>query len=342
MGAHFNRFYHGQDGLSRTAPWSYVIYHSTVAQAIDQNTDSASSVGLHSASVRPMGLRLSPDILLPGQLKRSVHEGRADRFDALVGHFLEKYKQGLAGVDAPGGVRAPLFGDHLAARRSIGLAPELAEMLTAEQLAWQLASTCGSEDHPDQSETSFKLAAHLLNHPVHPAKLVTIMDGGLLPDATGLGYDTHQTHVPIASTNMVHFFKRFVERINQPGEDDPTKLDLDKNLVVVNTEFGRSPTPEFTPANPTGSGLDHWPWGYVSVVFGGYVDEARRGVVGSIDAAGYATEYMTPTEHRAAILLASGIWPFAAESYRVADVRGAENELHAAQILREKYLGYSL
>ena len=85
--------------------------------------------------------------------------------------------------------------------------------------------------------------------------------------------------------------------------------------------------------------MDHWPWGYVIAVFGGYVQPETDAVVGAIGEGGYATDFLTPTEHRAAMLLASGIWPFTAESYRVGDVRDAKNELDAAMILRERVLG---
>jgi hypothetical protein len=165
------------------------------------------------------------------------------------------------------------------------------------------------------------------------------MDAGLNP-YSGLGYDTHDNHVE-RSSNVVHFFKTLADNINEPGENDPNKLDLDRHLVSINTEFGRSPLPERSLQFPTGTGLDHWPFGYITLLIGGPVDEDRNKVVGAISESSIATEYITPAEHRAALLLASGIWPFEAESFRVGDVRNVNTDLEAALSLRERVLGYS-
>ena len=114
----------------------------------------------------------------------------------------------------------------------------------------------------------------------------------------------------------------------------------DRHFIMLNTEFGRAPIPEVTPPNPRGRGSNHWPWGYVVVGFGGFVDEERSGIVGAIGEDGFATSSFTPTEHRAAMLLAMGIWPFGQESFAVGDVRNANSVLDAALKLRAELLGY--
>ena len=128
--------------------------------------------------------------------------------------------------------------------------------------------------------------------------------------------------------------------VNKPGENNAGKLDLNKHTVVLNTEFGRAPVPEFSPNNPDGSGTDHWPYGYVVVAFGGVVDQARSGIVGAIGQDARAIDAISPTEHRAALLMAMGIWPFEPEAFATADVRGLSNEADAAAFLREVVLGY--
>ena len=147
-------------------------------------------------------------------------------------------------------------------------------------------------------------------------------------------------HVYGQGPNLMHLSRRLAAIINEPGEDDPAKLDLDRHFVLLNTEFGRAPMPEITPANPGGRGTNHWPWGYVVVGFGGFVDEDRAGVVGAIGENGRAISSVTPTEHRAAMLLAMGVWPFSSESFAVGDVRGAGSELEAAMKLRTEILGH--
>ena len=75
--------------------------------------------------------------------------------------------------------------------------------------------------------------------------------------------------------------------------------------------------------------------------FGSFCDAERKGIVGSIGDDALAREATTPAEHRAAMLLAMGIWPFTEESFAVGDVRGATSELDAAMILRSRVLGYN-
>ena len=66
-------------------------------------------------------------------------------------------------------------------------------------------------------------------------------------------------------------------------------------------------------------------------------------LVGSIGEDGFATDYITPTDFRASLLLAKGIWPFNDESFAVADVSADSlNEIEAAIYLREQVLGYPL
>ena len=75
-----------------------------------------------------------------------------------------------------------------------------------------------------------------------------------------------------------------------------------------------------------------------SIVIGGFIDEEKSGVRGAIGEDGYAIESFHPAEHRAAMLLAQGIWPFSPEGFRVSDVRGAKTELDAAMFLKEQIL----
>ena len=76
------------------------------------------------------------------------------------------------------------------------------------------------------------------------------------------------------------------------------------------------------------------------VGFGGPIDEERAGFVGSIGEDAYAVSATTPSEHRAAMLLAMGIWPFTEESFGVGNVRGASTEVDATLRLKRDVLGY--
>jgi hypothetical protein len=176
-------------------------------------------------------------------------------------------------------------------------------------------------------------AVHMLTEVAGPMRYVTMIDGGLLPATAGGAYDTHIRHVEDTSRNLVHTITELCLRINSPGEGDPGKLDLDQHMVLLTTEFGRTPQAQ-------GDGLAHWSDGYVVLGFGRPLDAARRGIVGGIGEDGVATEWISPSDFRAALLLAHGIWPFSGQSFNVADASEGATEIDAAMWLREHVLGY--
>ena len=120
-----------------------------------------------------------------------------------------------------------------------------------------------------------------------------------------------------------------------PGEGDPNKIDLDETMIVINTEFGR------TPHRQGMDGLNHWPQGYVTVLMGGPVDAAAQGVSGSIDpATASADRFTTPAELRASLLDALGIYPFDAAAFGLGDLQGAPaDDVTAITALRRTVLG---
>lgn len=341
FGAHIQRFYQERE-LGRTAPHSYAMVHSSL---LGNRGDSVRSVGLHRASARPLSIRLGPNIRLAERLARANIGGHRSQLDALVDHYTRRYGDHLGrgrANDASGlPIRSVGHDDFDFARGALTQHKELAALLPADALNSSFASRCGGIDMRDQTSTGIKLAAHLLTTPNGRARYVQVMDGGLYPDPVGMGYDSHPEHVFSQSANITHALTQMASVINEPGENNPTKLDLDRHHVFLNTEFGRTPYPEVSQTNPQGMGTDHWPWGYVVVGFGGFIDQDRAGVVGAIGENGHAITGFTPTEHRCAMLLAMGIWPFVPEAFAVADVRGAKEELDAAVQLKETILGYS-
>jgi hypothetical protein len=124
--------------------------------------------------------------------------------------------------------------------------------------------------------------------------------------------------------------------INEPGEGDPGKIDLDDTLVIINTEFGR------TPFAQNGNGRNHHPYGYVTVMFGGPIGGEQRGIYGAIGPDGDAKTWLTPVEMRAAVSVAAGIWPFEPESFAVGDIRDTSTEADAAMFLKEVVLGHGV
>ena len=190
----------------------------------------------------------------------------------------------------------------------------------------------------DETATGLEVAAHLLTAESGGAAYVNVVDGGLYPITGGAGYDVHGDHVMLSAANLTHFFKRLTAIINEPGENDPKKLDLDKHMILLNTEFGRTPFPQFSLEHP---GTNHWPFAYVIVGLGGPIDEDHSGIVGAIgEDARPSAGGLTPAEHRAAVLQAMGVWPFGPSGFAVGDIRGVKDRAEAAARLKEEVWGY--
>ena len=129
--------------------------------------------------------------------------------------------------------------------------------------------------------------------------------------------------------------RQLVSIINEPGESDPAKLDLDQHMVLLTTEMGRTPT--IQPYSD--GGLNHWPYGFIVALIGGPIRQGQSGIVGSIGEDAMASEYVTPAELRAALLLAQGIYPFSREAFDPSDVRGEYDAIEATRFLMSHVLG---
>ena len=343
LGAHLERFYQDRNPGVGGTPYSYTIYQR--AADLEANTDAAAAIGLHRASARPLTIRLGPQIeLFTQRLKRMVIDGHQDRVDELLRAYTERYRSRLGEH-----LRAPRLADYEYARSAVEHYDALQAVFDGATLTSGSHQTCGKEAWPDDTSVSYDLAVHLINHPNTPARYVCLVDGGLYPDKRGGGFDTHFDHVRWTASNTIYSMEQLVRVINEPGENDPNKIDLDRTMVLLNTEFGRTPYPQKNDPDFKGGvefdhwGTNHWPYGYVVVGLGGPIDEERSGIIGAIGEDGYTSHHpITPGEHRAAMMLMMGAWPFSPESFSVASVGAANNELEAALWVREMVLGYKV
>jgi hypothetical protein len=196
-------------------------------------------------------------------------------------------------------------------------------VISSDLFALQGGSSCGSTRPRDIPLMGLTAAAKLLTHPTEPASYVCVSDTGLYEASGGGGYDTHSDNARDTAVNFDHMLKNLLAIINGPGETDPNKLSLDDTLIILNTEFGR------TPGAQGADGRNHHPYGYVTAFIGG---PTVRGISGAIGPDGQAASsmYATPAQNRIAALLALGIWPFAHEGFAVSDVPNASGELDAA------------
>lgn len=329
--AHIERFMQDRPVSGHAAPWGAVLYPD-LQDLVAMNGESASAVGLHRGSARPLSLRLGPEGFHREAFQRQHVASRAEAFDRLVRGYGAAYEGRLRPPEGAR-VRSPAFDDWLAGRSMLGRAPDILALLGDSAFSGRSGSGCGFESELDNTTMALDAAVHMLAHATQAPRWVTAIDGGLLPASAGAAYDTHIRHVVDSSRNLMHTMRTLVARINEPGEEDPNKLDLDRHMVLLTTEFGRTPV-------AIGDGLNHWSDAYVVLGFGGPFDAERKGIVGAIGPDAVAQGGISPADFRAAALLAMGIWPFSGQSFNVADIQEGGTEVEAAAWLREVVLGY--
>ncbi len=332
VGAAIQRHFLEQpDGL-RAAPYAYVLYPGV--EFPTDNVRAASAVGFHPGSARPLSVTVDPDSQLAVLLGRPNLVGRRAEFDAAVDHYLRSYQQrfkpGGKGTPTRSAERSNYEFAHFARRD----ADKLQGILSGDLFAPIGGEECGTNVGVDKPRMQARMAANLLTRATDRARYVQWIDGGLAPNGSG-GHDTHDSHVQDASRNVSHTMQALADIINTPGEGDPNKIDLDETMVVINTEFGR------TPHRQGDTGLNHWPQGMINVMIGGPMTSAERGVYGAItEEEGFAQTWVSPAENRMMVMMALGIYPFSSQTFAVGDVAGGvKDQLEAAKRLAQVYLG---
>ncbi len=333
--SHLERFFREHGDPDRLTPHTYVLYPYLDDLTL-LNGDAASAIGLHRASVRPMTFRMTPTGLDSAQLLREHVGDRREAVDDAVRLYLDRYRARLRTAGENGAaVRSAGFSDFSVARGNLERSAEILELLSTEAVAGATGSECGYDSDADYTVMQLRLATELLTRSVEPAKYVHVVDGGLLPADGGGAYDTHVSHIRDGGRNTAQMARELMARINEPGENDPSKLDLDRHMILLTTEFGRAPF-------RGGDGLDHWPTAYVHAIIGGPVGEDQAGILGAINEEAVAHASVSPSDFRAALLLTQGVWPFEAESFAVSDVSEGTDERDAAAWLREHLLGHPI
>ncbi|MBS2017727.1 MAG: DUF1501 domain-containing protein [Deltaproteobacteria bacterium] len=139
------------------------------------------------------------------------------------------------------------------------------------------------------------------------AKHVAMIDSGIGRDAT-LPYDGHGDSTRLTIGNVYNLLTELTAVVKRPGEpNDPSnpKIDLDDTLVLLTSEFGRTPGV----GGPTGTGREHLPT-YAAVAIGGPVamspDGAPR-LAGSFGSGSTIHGTYTPAQLASEALVAAGI-----------------------------------
>ena len=330
IGAHVQRYYAEHPDAGHRSPYSYAIAPIQAIQA-----EVAVSTGIHPSSARPTLINLSSSELFYASLARPAVGSAEQRaaYDRLLGlkgvSFAERLK--WRGEE----IRSKAAREHAQSAAAMADAQVIQNVLDPSLLVKRGATVCGQEVSFDPTSMGLKLAAHLLTHPTEPARHVFVEDRGVaVPGADG--YDSHEHNSVLQAIHVDHMLAELAAIINAPGEDDPAKLDLDRTMIVINTEFGRTPWADAVKPN----GRNHHPYAYVTAMLGGPVTPDQRGIEGAIGPDGMTTNAITPGMNRIAVLLAMGIYPFAQESFDLADVVDAGDEATAVDVVAERCLGY--
>jgi len=336
LGAHLQRYFADQAreaGETRKTPFSYVL---ASAQAIpSDNTAAFVATGTHPGSARPLRINVDNAARLEQLLRRDGVRDQREVHDNLVELYVERYRQRLKknGVGEP--LRSPRFGEVKEAARSLRDVDAIRATLDPALFAPIEGDLCASGPQVNLVEQSLKLAAHLLTRAEERARYVCVVDTGLTVASGGGGYDTHTENSIFTVRNFNNMMRGLSQIVAREGEPGDGRIDLDKTLIIINTEFGR--TPRFQEG---AGGRNHHPNGYVTGFLGGPVP--GRTILGAIDANAEATTFATSAENRMAALLALGIWPYDNDAFVVADHAEPTTEEDGAAAVLQNVLGVQL
>jgi Protein of unknown function (DUF1501) len=322
-----------QTGVPPLLPSSFVLAPANLGLD-DYQATLATANGLHPGYAQPILIRVGTGTF-ENLLKRSGMTAQADQLISVyAGQFRDKLR--FSGVGDP--IRSAGFQSYETALKYLLNSPSLDNLLGGGVLSVSKGHICGTvaATEPPQNgniaRTQLQTAALLLANGV---RHVAILDGGVDAERN---YDTHTGNVHLDLTSAGIF--RLCSELAAVVGTGPGQIDLDRTMIVINSEFGRGVDPD-----PSG-GRDHWPYGYVSIIIGGPV--RTTGIAGGLDSSGQPSaasgqpENFTPSDLRGAMLLAAGIDPFASENFAVQDFSGAVNdgsEQGTRSALRQRILG---
>ena len=340
LGSQVQRYFLDRDPGERAAPWSYVFATGGVA---GDNVSAAAATGAHPGAARPLLVKIDNAESFARLLAREqvAAAGPTAAYDALMRVYVDAYGRRLswpgAGGAAPLPARSRRFADLTIAAGTVAKHDAIGGVLGPELFATRPGNACGTNRTRDIPGMSLEAARALLTHPTQPARYVCVSDIGLFEASGGGGYDTHTDNAEDTARNFDNVLRSLLAIINGPGESDPRKLSLDDTLIILNTEFGRTPVPQ-----GDRYGRNHHPRGYVTAFLGATITAAEKGIYGAIGPDAVADTAATPAENRIAALLALGIWPFAPEAFAVSDVPDAISEEDAVQKATARVLGVTL
>lgn len=312
---------HRQMSLApRVIPYSFVLIPSDIG-IFSFVGPPATSTGQHPGFSQPMLIKIG-DATFQTQLQRQQMTPQADN---LFKVYQAQYRDLLRWHGGGDPVRSAGFKSYDSAANFLVNASQLDTLLGGGVLNVGTGRICGTEAavEPPQvsnkTKTALEVATLLLTQ--GDAYHVCVFDRGLVAANADSPYDTHNPykHVEVTSTNLFNLLSHLAGHIDPTPGADPNKINLDTTMIVINTEFTRTP-------NKSGSGRDHWPDGFVSVLIGGPI--TSRGIAGGLNSSSLVvggTDF-SPTDVYGAVLLAAGIDPFEPENFGVAEFTANVND----------------
>ena len=296
--------------IGRLAPAAYVIEPATY----NSEMDSFVEVGRHGAAFRPPRLGLTSG----GGLVAALERRRVDEagpYGGLISAYRNAFSSSITDARDEVRLRSKQFDFFSSSINALSFGPGLREVLDS------IPPTVVNTDCTGSSalfaptpllEQSLDLALELFSLDENPAAYVGIGEDF---DA----YDGHRQNLARVAIKVPHLLgllykKAFVDRT----------LNLDETLIVLNTEFGRTPT--WQAATP--DRRNHHPEGTINVLIGGPIGPpgsgapGRPGIAGAMDERGYAEsgDSIQPADVRAGLLMAAGVNPIHDDIFSIGDL----------------------
>ncbi len=320
-------------GTSQGVPYSYVCWPSSFNFPFD-NLQASAAIGTHPGSSRPLVLSVGADAT--AFINGLARPGITSQFNDLLNQYRGQYRDQLRSPHlANARTRSKGFDAYDYSAESLQSSSALRTLLQGSPLASPVRTDTPCPEyfmgtpHENIPGHAIRLAGYLLSQP--GPRYICVIDGGLNAHPMGGGYDTHSSsHIDYTASNLWNVLRTLRELI------DNGTITLANTLIVLTTEFGRTPTRNT-------DGRDHWPDGYVNVLIGGPVTRGISGAIqdgGAADGVAVSTDHYSPTDLRAAILVAAGINPFVNEGFNLRDVTvGGGTHYEACINLKQRVLG---
>lgn len=348
-GAAVERRY-GRNGI----PAAYII-RPEGTKASD-NVDTVLAVGQHPASSRPLLI----DIKCGGPELGLLTRADTVAQDNLLKFYREQYQARLTRPGQTTPVRNRAFNEYMAMTDSFFNRAAIKDAVgqfdvndpILDGTDTQCHSSSGELRCPndpfkeDSTRQALAFAAYLLRTDQTNTKYVCVVDAGR-ESSPSAGYDTHgDEHAKLQYRNLSSTLS-LLAALTKTDASNPVPKIPAHTLIVITTEFGRSPD-----RDPAG-GRKHWPHAYTQVLLPpAHTALDGKTIVGSInrdarvDAAtpgGIAC--VTPTDLRAALLMALEIDPFADGNFGsggLSEAIGGGDTTTGKLGLVEKVLGYDV